>query len=165
LSQETSEISASRVSAMLPHHLSANSRSSSPLKGKLNIAQRAVWLAVAYVIVTGGLLAALLMQLRSEAIVASKRELSAFAQLTAGHTFEVAAGLEEALKFTEVTLSVATGSNAADEDSIRATLRDVASKARGLKDILVLDAEGKVVYQAAGRADIGRDWSDRPYLN
>ncbi len=132
--------------------------------GEPNITRRAVWLAVAYVIVTGGLLAALLMQLRSEAIVASKRELSAFAQLTAGHTFEVAAGLEEALKFTEATLSVAAGSGAADEESIAAMLRDVASNARGLKDILVLDAQGKVVHQAAGRADIARDWSDRPYF-
>ena len=132
--------------------------------GEPNITRRAVWLAGASVIVTGGLLAALLMQLRSEAIVASKRELSAFAQLTAGHTFEVAAGLEEALKFTEATLSVADGSGAADEDSIAAMLRDVASNARGLKDILVLDAQGKVVHQATGRADVGRDWSDRPYF-
>jgi PAS domain S-box-containing protein len=133
-------------------------------RGVASIASRAIWLAVAYVVVTGGLLVALLMQLRSETIVASKRELSAFAQLTAGHTFEVAAGLEEALKFTEVTLSVSADSSAADADSIGTMLRDVASNARGLKDILVLDAQGKVVYQATGRAEIGRDWSDRPYF-
>ena len=129
-----------------------------------SIASRAIWLAVAYVIVTGGLLAALLLQLRSEAIVASKRELSAFAQLTASHTFEVAAGLEEALKFIEVTLSVGNGADAGDEDSIDAMLRDVASNARGLKDIVVLDAQGKVIHQAAGRADVAHDWSDRPYF-
>ena len=33
-----------------------------------------------------------------------------------------------------------------------------------LKDIVVLDARGKVVYQASGKADIGADWSDRPYF-
>ena len=123
---------------------------------------RAALLVLGYVLVTAGLLVALLMQLRAEAVVASKRELSAFAQLTAGHTFEVAAGLEDALKFTEATLSVAAGSDAADEESIRALLRDVASNARGLKDILVLNAQGKVIYQATGRTDVGRDWSDRP---
>ena len=135
-----------------------------PRRAGVSIVRRAILLAIAYVVVTGGLLAALLMQLRSEAIAASKRELSAFAQLTAGHTFEVAAGLEEALKFTEVTLSVTAGSGAADEDSIRAMLLDVAAKARDLKDILVLDAQGKVIHQATGGADIGRDWSDRPYF-
>jgi PAS domain S-box-containing protein len=68
------------------------------------------------------------------------------------------------LKFTEVTLSVATDSGTIDEDSIRSMLQEVASHARGLKDIVVLDAQGKVVYQATGRTDIGRDWSDRPYF-
>jgi signal transduction histidine kinase/ActR/RegA family two-component response regulator len=119
---------------------------------------------VAYVLITGGLLGLLLMQLRSEAETASRRELAAFAQLVAGHTFEVALGLEDALKLTEMTLSVAGGSGAADEDSIRTMLRDVAGNARALKDILVLDERGRVVHQASGRADIGADWSDRSYF-
>ena len=133
-------------------------------KGERSIARRAVWLALAYVVVTAGLLAALLIQLRSEAVVAAKRELSAFAQLTAGHTFEVALGIEEALKLTEITLSVTAGTGAADEDSIRAMLRDVATNSRALKDILVLDARGRVVYQANGKEDMGLDRSDRPYF-
>ena len=129
-----------------------------------SIARRAVWLAVAYVVVTAGLLAALLLQLRSEAIVAAKRELSAFAQLTAGHTFEVALGIEESLKLAEITLSVAAGTGAADEESIRAMLRDVAANTRALKDILVLDARGRIVYQASGKEEVGLDRSDRPYF-
>ncbi len=129
-----------------------------------SIARRAIWVALAYVVTTGGILVALLIQLRTEAITASKRELSAFAQLTAGHTFEVAAGIEEALKLAEVTLSVASESGAANEEAIRAMLRDVARGARGLKDIFVLDARGKVVYQASGSGDIGLDRSDRPYF-
>ena len=130
----------------------------------LSIARRAALVVVAYMLVTGGLLGLLLMQLRSEAETTSRRELGAFAQLVAGHTFEVALGLEDALKLTEVTLSVAGSSGAADEDSIRAMLRDVTGNARALKDILVLDAQGRVIHQASGRADIGADWSDRPYF-
>jgi signal transduction histidine kinase/CheY-like chemotaxis protein len=130
----------------------------------LSIARRAALVVVAYVLVTGGLLGMLLMQLRSESETTSRRELGAFAQLVAGHTFEVALGLEDALKLTEVTLSVAGGSGAADDESIRAMLRDVAGNARALKDILVLDARGRVIHQASGRADIGADWSDRPYF-
>lgn len=80
-------------------------------RGESNIARRAVWLTLAYVIATRGLLVALLLQLRTEAIAASKRELGAFAQLTAGHTFEVALGIEEALKLAEVTLTVASDSD------------------------------------------------------
>ena len=130
----------------------------------MNIGRRAVWLALAYVILTGGLLSALLLRQRAEDISASKRELSAFAQLTAGHTFEVALGIEESLKLAEMTLSVAADVGAASEESIRAMLRDVAAGARGLKDIFVLDARGRVVYQASGGADIGLDRSDRPYF-
>ena len=129
-----------------------------------SIVRRAISLAVAYVVVTGGLLAALLLQLRDEAIVASKKELSAFAQLTAGHTFEVAQSIEDALKFVEATLSVVDQTSAANAESLSRVLRDVAAGARGLKDIFVLDARGRVVYQARGTADIGLDRSDRSYF-
>jgi PAS domain S-box-containing protein len=140
-------------------------QAASSTRRRLSIARRAMLVVVAYVIVTGGLLAMLLVQLRAEAIAASKRELGAFAQLVAGHTFEVALGLEDALKLTDVTLSVASGSGMADAESIRTMLRDVAANARGLKDIVVLDARGHVVHQASGKADIGADWSDRPYFD
>ncbi|MBS0540537.1 MAG: response regulator [Proteobacteria bacterium] len=135
-----------------------------PSRRAVSIGTRAALLVLAYVIVTGGLLATLLVQLRTEAIGASNRELAAFAQLTAGHTFEVALGLEDALKLTDVTLSMATDAGAVDPEQIRAMLRDVIANARALKDIVVLDARGRVVYQGAGRAEIGRDWSDRPYF-
>lgn len=133
-------------------------------KPAANIARRAAWLALAYVLVTGGLLAGLLMQLRDEAMAASKRELSAFAQLTAGHTFEVAFDLEQRLKLAEVTLSVATVSRAADQESIGPMLLEVVRNTRALKDILVLDGHGRVIYQANGTSDIGLDWSDQPYF-
>ncbi len=133
-------------------------------KTEPNIVRRAVSLAVAYVVVTGGLFAALLLQLRDEAIVASKKELSAFAQLTAGHTFEVAQSIEDGMKFVEATLSVAGDANSANAESLSGVLRDVAASARGLKDIFVLDARGRVVYQAAGTGDMGLDRSDRPYF-
>src|SRR5476651_1209358 len=133
-------------------------------KGQTSVAKRAAWSGVGYVVVTAGLLVALLLQLRSETVSASKRELAAFAQLTAGHTFEVAIGIEEALKLSEETLSVATESGVVDQESIRAMLRDVTANARGLKDILVLDAKGKVVYQASGTGSVGLDRSDQPYF-
>jgi signal transduction histidine kinase/CheY-like chemotaxis protein len=128
-----------------------------------NVVRRALWLALGYIVATGGLFTALLLQLRDEAIVASKRELGAFAQLTAGHTFEVARSIEDALKFVEVTLSVAANTDAGNEASIGLMLRNVAAGARGLKDIFVLDARGRVVYQASGK-DLGLDRSDRPYF-
>jgi PAS domain S-box-containing protein len=129
-----------------------------------NIAARAVLLAVAYVLVTAGLLAGLLYQLRSEALAAAKKELGAYAQLTAGHTFEVALGVEEALQLAAMTLSVASGSGAAEETQIRQMLRDVAANARVLKDIVVIDTEGRAVYQANGHDDIGKDRAGQPYF-
>ena len=129
-----------------------------------NIAARAVLLAIAYVLVTAGLLTALLYQLRSEALVAAKKELGAYAQLTAGHTFEVVLGVEEALQLAAMTLSVAGSSGAADDGQIRQMLRDVAANARVLKDIVVIDAEGRTVYQANGGGEVGKDGAGQPYF-
>src|SRR5580692_6039924 len=95
-------------------------------KSKANVTRSAVWLALTYVVLTGGLLAALLLQLRTEAISASERELSGFAQLTAGHTSDVVLGIEDSLRLAEATLAVATDAGSANEESIRAMLRDVA---------------------------------------
>src|ERR1700742_707847 len=131
-----------------------------PVK-RASVARRAAWLAGGFVVVTAGLMVALVLSLRSEAILASKRELAAFAQLTAGHTFEVAISVEEQLKLAEATLSVAHDSGVGDEESTRPMLRDVAANTRGLKDILALDARGGVVYQANGNDAIGLDRSDQ----
>ncbi|MCX7365746.1 MAG: hypothetical protein NTV97_28520 [Alphaproteobacteria bacterium] len=120
--------------------------------GQPNIARRTIWLGLAYLVVTGGLLTALLLELRNETVAASRKELSAFAQLTAGHTSETILGIEESLKLVEVTLSVASDTSSASEDSIRTML------------ISVLDARGRVVYSGRDAADIGLDRSDQPYF-
>ena len=124
-----------------------------------SVATRALFLALGYVVVTGALLAGLLVQLRDEAVNASERELSAFAQLTAGHTFEVALDLEQRLKLAEVTLSIAASASSATQEAIGPMLQEVVRNGRALKDILVVDDKGRVIYQAGGRGDIGLDWS------
>jgi PAS domain S-box-containing protein len=120
-----------------------------------NITARAALVALGYVLATAGLLTVLVVQLRSEALDAARKELAAFAQLTADHTFEVARGVEQALRLAELTLTLASSTGSVDEDNIGAMLRDVARNARVLKEILVLDADGKVVYQADGRKLLG----------
>ncbi|MDI1264935.1 MAG: ATP-binding protein, partial [bacterium] len=90
--------------------------------------------------------------------------LSAYAQLTAGHTFEVARSTDEALRFVEATLAVVLDTTAANDGSIQGMLHDVVSAARGLKDIVVLDARGRVVHQASGSEGIGLDRTDQPYF-
>ncbi|UYN93456.1 MAG: response regulator [Enhydrobacter sp.] len=125
---------------------------------------RGIWLAVAYLVVTGGMLLALLMQLREEAIDARKRELAAFAQLTASHTFEVALALEQSLRLAELTLTVATESGAATQETIGPMLREVVRGSRALEDVVVLDARGRVIFQAVGTGAVGRDWSNRSYF-
>jgi PAS domain S-box-containing protein len=132
--------------------------------GEANIVLRAVMAAATYVLATGGLLAVLLFQLRAEALVSAKRELGAFAQLTAGHTSEVVLGVEDALQLATMTLAIATDGRTADRDSIRAMLADVAKNARVLKDIVVLNADGQVVYQANGSDDIDRNRADQAYF-
>ncbi len=130
-----------------------------------NVLLRGIWLALAYVLVTAGLLTGLLWQLREEAIDARKRELSAFAQLASGHTFEVTLTLEQSLRLAEVSLMVATESGIATQESIGPMLREVVRGSRSLEDVVVLDSRGRVVYQATGTGAIGSDWSDRPYFS
>lgn len=137
---------------------------STPSVTARRIGQRAVLVALGYVIVTGGLLTGLLLQLRDEAISAARRELGAFAQLAATHTFEVAFALEQKLKLAEMTLSVAATAGPTDQEAMGPMLRELVGKADELKDILVLDERGRVIHQASGRADIGLDWSDRRFF-
>lgn len=127
-----------------------------------SIVARALLLAMAYVLVTLGLLTGLLVELREEAIGAARRELSAFAQLATGHTSEVAFDLEQRLRLAAVTLSVASTAGAPDQEQVAPMLREVVSGSRALKDIVVLDPRGRAIYQASGSAGIGLDWSDRP---
>src|SRR5579872_2377908 len=128
------------------------------------MAFRTALVALTYVAITGGLLAGLLKEFRDGEISAGRRELGAFAQLAAGHTFEVALALEQSLKLAEVTLSVAAGSSAANQDSMGPMLHEIASNSRSLKDVLVLDARGRVMFQGNGSGDIGLDWSERPFF-
>ncbi len=129
------------------------------------IVARVLIAAAAYVLVTAALLVGLLMQLRDETVTASERELSAFAQLTAGHTYEIAFDLEQRLKFAEVSLSVATSSGAADQAMIGPMLQEVVKGGRALKDMLVVDAGGRVIYQAGGIDNIGLDWSGQSFFD
>src|SRR5579883_1712834 len=122
--------------------LSRATRASAGRRPETSIALRALLIALAYVFMTGGLLTALLVQLREEAIA-----------------------LEQKLKLAEVTLAVAAGSGSADQESIGPMLQELVSKSRELKDILVLDAAGRVVNEATGTADIGLDWSAQPFFN
>ena len=135
-----------------------------PLAAARRIGQRAVLVALGYVLVTGGLLTGLLLQLREEAISAARRELGAFAQLAATHTFEVAFAIEQKLKLAEMTLSVAATAGPTDQESMGPMLRELVGKAEELKDILVLDARGRVIHQASAKGDIGLDWSDRLFF-
>lgn len=135
------------------------------LESGSRIAVRAVAMAVGYVLVTGGLLATLLFELRTEALDSARKELAAYAQLTAGHTSEIVLGAEEALELAAMTLSVATGSGKSDAGQIRSMLHDVARNARVLKSVVVLDGRGHVTYQADGDDQIGKDWSAQPYFS
>lgn len=130
----------------------------------LSLRTRAIGLACAYVLVSGGLLAALVLQLRAEALDGARRELGALAQLAAGHTFEVARGVEDSLQLAALTLSVAKEAHSADDRAITAMLQDVVRNARILKDVVVLDAAGRVVYAAEDRQAIGRDLSQQPFF-
>ena len=129
-----------------------------------SLGARAAALAAVYVLLSGGMLVALLLQLRAETLGAARRELGALAQLAAGHTFEVARAVEEPLRLAALTLSLAMDAAGTDGREITAMLQGVVRNAPILQDVVVLDSQGRVVHEAGGTGEIGQDFSRQPFF-
>jgi PAS domain S-box-containing protein len=135
----------------------------SPFGSGASVRSRVAWVLSAYVVITAGVLAALMLQLRSDAIVSGKKLLTAVAQLTDEQTSRTLQNVEQGLKSADAILSAATGAGAVNADEIDAELHRLVADRPYLTVIRVLDASGRAIY-ASDTGRRGLDLSDRAYF-
>jgi PAS domain S-box-containing protein len=128
-----------------------------PIRGRL------ILRLLAYAVVTAGVLAALLLYLREEALASGEAVLSAFAQLTEDQTTRIFAEVDLTLQAVDEKMAVAAGKGSASEDAIRAELAALLVNRPFLRGITVLDANGQTVYGSEVRLR-GLDLSDRAFF-
>src|SRR5471032_2593484 len=104
---------------------------------------RVVGLLSVYIVVSAGVIAGLLLQTRSDAIVSGEKLVSAFAQLADEQTTRTIQTIEETLGEAEGNLSVAIGAGSPTEDSVGAVFRDLLQDRPFLRSIWVLDERGR----------------------
>jgi PAS domain S-box-containing protein len=149
--------------------LSLESTSSGRAKDRLSSRTgRPVWrvvfaLLAACVLVSGAILVAVLLQLRSDAIAAGEKLVSSFAQLSAEETAGVIQNVEQVLQSTESRLVAAEASGTASEEQVRVALRTLLQGRRYLRAIWVLDAQGRSLYSSVPDTT-GYDFSDQAYF-
>jgi PAS domain S-box-containing protein len=127
------------------------------------IRRRLVFRLLAYAVVTAGLLGALLLYLREEAIASGEAVLSAFAQLTEDQTTRIFADVDLTLQTVDEKLVIARHEGAPNDDAIRAELVALVVNRPFLKGIAVLDANGRILYGSEGRSR-GLDLSDDAFF-
>ena len=127
------------------------------------IPRRVFWLLLLVAVLSGGVIAASLLQQRADSISAGGELGSAFAQLADEQTARTLQIVEQTLQFAEVRLAAAIAAGTADEESVRADFRAFLKNAPFLRAIRVLDLRGRVAYDS-DVGTIGSDLSGRSFF-
>ncbi len=122
-----------------------------------------LWLLGSYVVLSAGVLAATLLQLRNDAIVSGEKLVASFAQLAAEQTAGIVQNVEQTLQVAEARLTSAAGSGVASVEAVRREFRELLAGRPFLRALWLTDEQGRVVY-SSNEGNIGLDISDRPYF-
>jgi PAS domain S-box-containing protein len=142
-------------------------------RGNASIRRRIAVVFCAAALLTAGVVAGLLAQLRADEITEASRLLRAVAQLTDEQTSQTLQSVERAVESVDAILSAAalssafpslvTGGVSVSADSIDGEIRKVAAGRPYLIAIWVLDERGRAVY-GSDTTFAGVDLSDRAYF-
>jgi PAS domain S-box-containing protein len=122
-----------------------------------------VWLYGAFVVVTACVLAALLMELRSDDIANGKKLLTAVAQLADEQTSGTLQNVQQGLQIAYDVLSAVKDKDRAREETIDPQLHKLVEDRSYLTVIRVLDTHGRAVHNS-DTGYTGLDLSDRAYF-
>ena len=118
-----------------------------------------LWLPVAYIVISGAILLALLLQLRQQALESGQQLIQSFARLANEQTSRTIQTTATTVMIIETRLN-APGHVLEPDFSNR--LRESLGSRPFVRSIWVLDAAGQVVHGAGG--DFAIDHADRPYF-
>ena len=131
--------------------------------GGLSLRARVMGAAVAYLVVTVGLLTAILLQVRADSLGAAEKLTASLARLAADATSQALQSVEQTLTIAEVNLVHRQAAGTLTEESARADLRALLQARPFLRALWVLDESGRIVYDS-DEGNIGYDLSDRSYF-
>jgi len=118
-----------------------------------------LWLPLAYVLVSGAILAGLLVQLRGQAIESGRQLTQAFARLADEQTSRTIQATVTVVQVIETRL---TAPAPVPEPAFGNRLRESIAARPYMRSIWVMNAEGLVIHGAG--ADFASDHADRPYF-
>jgi PAS domain S-box-containing protein len=132
-------------------------------RGRIPVRSRVAWLLSVYVVVSAGVIAGLLLQTRSDAIVSGEKLVSAFAQLADEQTTRTIQSIDQTLVDAEERVVAAIGAGSASQDSVGAAFRELLRDRPFLRAVWVLDERGRSIYDSDA-GNVGTDFSDRAYF-
>ena len=125
---------------------------------------RIVALLLAWIVLTAGVLAFVMVQLRAGDIADAKKLLTAVAQLTDEQTSRTLQNVDQGLQNAEAIVAAASlAGTSANGVAINAEIQKLVADRPYLMVIRVLDTKGRVVY-SSDTASTGVDLSDRAYF-
>jgi PAS domain S-box-containing protein len=131
--------------------------------GGLSGRARILWAAAAYLMVTLGLLTAILLQVRADSLGAAEKLTATMARLAADATTHALQSVDQTLAIAEADLERRQAAGTLTEDSARADFRTLLRTQPFLRALWVLDESGRIVYDS-DLGNIGYDLSDRSYF-
>jgi PAS domain S-box-containing protein len=128
-----------------------------------SVGGRVLAVVAVYTLLTGAVLAALLLYLRDEAITSGEKVLAGFAELANDQTAGTLHDIEQALRTAEAILATARITGPADVEVIRSQFQSLFDNRPFLTSIQVIDGAGRITLGRTA-VDTGRDVSDRDYF-
>ncbi|MEO7107909.1 MAG: PAS domain S-box protein [Rhodoferax sp.] len=122
-----------------------------------------LWLAAAVILVSGGLIALVLVYLRAQAVATGERLTESFAQVIEEQTTRTFQSIDQGLQITANQLAQLQVAGTLNEESARQLLQTQLKTMPFARLLWVTDAQGRVRYDS-GVGHIGTDLSNTPYF-
>jgi PAS domain S-box-containing protein len=131
--------------------------------GRLSLRARILGVVAAYVVVTLGVLTAILLQVRADALNAAERLTASLARLASDQTTHALQSVDQTLTIADTLLSRRRAAGTLDQATVGNDLRLLLGERPALLGIWVTDIQGRIVYHSRDTS-VGLDLSDRPYF-
>jgi PAS domain S-box-containing protein len=132
----------------------------------MNIAARvprAAWLVLAFALLTGALLAWVLVFLHAEAVRSAQAQIESLSQVIAEQTIRTLQSVDAKLLLAATRLQLQEQAGTLDQAAARAVLRAQLKELPHLRAIWVLDAQGRIKFDS-DEGNIGLPLADREYF-
>jgi PAS domain S-box-containing protein len=131
--------------------------------GGLSVRALVMGVAAIYLVVTIGILAGILLQVRADTLTAAERLTASLSRLAADETALALQSVEQTLTIADTQLNRRNRAGTLNQAMVGADLRALLRERPFLLVMWVTDAEGRIVFHSKD-SSVGVDLADRPYF-